>query len=403
MGNSETVGRARTVELARPRWLVMGGMAIVLAGGALAWRAWQERQPAPLPQSAAETLQIQTVSALGRIEPQGEIVELSAPTALQESRIVELLVEEGDRVIAGQVVAVLDGRARLEAQLRRAEEDVRVARAELARVLAGAQSGELNAQKAEIARLEAQFQGNMATQRAAIARLEAEVENARLEAERHEFLHGRGAISASERDARATVFTTAQRQLQEAEAELDRVRTTTQRQIEQARATFDRVAEVRPVDIEVARATVEATRATALEAQVALAETEVRSPLTGQVLKIHTRPGETIGEEGIATLGRTQQMIAIADVYQSDIGKIRLGQPATVESPALDAPLQGTVERISRQVERQQVVNADPAANIDARVVEVSVKLDSVSSGKVANLTNLQVTTIIQVDTQESR
>ncbi|MDY7012717.1 MAG: HlyD family secretion protein, partial [Cyanobacteriota bacterium] len=114
--------------------------------------------------------------------------------------------------------------------------------------------------------------------------------------------------------------------------------------------------------------------------------------------KIHTRPGEKITDEGIATLGQTQQMMAIAEVYQNDIAKIQVGQPATITSPVLPDELQGTVERIGLQVEQQQVVNEDPTANIDAKVVEAHIRLDPTSSEKVAGLTNLQIAVEIQTE-----
>jgi HlyD family secretion protein len=43
------------------------------------------------------------------------------------------------------------------------------------------------------------------------------------------------------------------------------------------------------------------------------------------------------------------------------------------------------------------VINTDPTANIDARIVEVRVQLDPESSQKVMNLTNLQVDVSIQL------
>lgn len=49
------------------------------------------------------------------------------------------------------------------------------------------------------------------------------------------------------------------------------------------------------------------------------------------------------------------------------------------------------------KIERQQVVNTDPTANIDAKVVEVKVKLDKESSQRVAGLTNLLVNVQIEI------
>ncbi|MEO1182191.1 MAG: HlyD family secretion protein, partial [Cyanobacteria bacterium J06636_28] len=74
------------------------------------------------------------------------------------------------------------------------------------------------------------------------------------------------------------------------------------------------------------------------------------------------------------------------------------GQPVTVTTPVLDIELQGTVQRIGLQVEAQEVINEDPAANIDAKVIEVHIQLDDAARKTVAGLTNLQVTTTIQID-----
>jgi HlyD family secretion protein len=105
-----------------------------------------------------------------------------------------------------------------------------------------------------------------------------------------------------------------------------------------------------------------------------------------------TRPGEVISsDEGIARIGQTSQMYAVAEVYESDIGKVKLGQKASVTSSAIVSKLTGTLDSIGLEVERQEVVNTDPTANIDAKVVEVKVKLDRESSKQVAGLTNLLV------------
>lgn len=105
-----------------------------------------------------------------------------------------------------------------------------------------------------------------------------------------------------------------------------------------------------------------------------------------------TRPGEVISsDEGIVRIGQTSQMYAVAEVYQSDIGKVKLGQKVGVTSGALAKKLTGTVDSIGLEVERQEVVNTDPTANIDAKVVEVKIKLDPESSEQVAGLTNLLV------------
>jgi HlyD family secretion protein len=104
-----------------------------------------------------------------------------------------------------------------------------------------------------------------------------------------------------------------------------------------------------------------------------------------------------VSNEGIVEIGRTQQMYAIAEVYQSDIQKIQPGKTAKITSEALPEILTGTVERIDRKVQQQSVINADPSENIDARVVEVHVRLDESSSQTAAKFTNLQVQVEVQL------
>jgi len=90
-------------------------------------------------------------------------------------------------------------------------------------------------------------------------------------------------------------------------------------------------------------------------------------------------------------------MVAVAEVYQSDVSKVRPGQQVRVTSDSIPGELQGTVERVGSQVRRQEIVNTDPSTNIDSRVVEVHVALNDSSSQKAAKFTNLQVKVEIEL------
>jgi HlyD family secretion protein len=336
------------------------------------------------------------IVALGRVEPVTEVIQVTAPVELQNDRVAQVLVQRGDRVEAGQVLAILNSHTRLQEARLEAQEAVRVAQAELAQVQAGAKSGEIVAQQAEIARLQADLQGERSTQAATIARWQAEVNTARAEYDRHQSLYQEGAISASELDSKRLAWETSQAQLQEAIASQNRTMNSLQQQIQQAQATLDQVAEVRPVDVQLAQAKVEQAIATAQRVETELEQAYIRAPIAGRVLELHVQPGEAIGEDGIADLGQTEQMQVIAEVYQTDIGKIRAGQAATVTSESLTGALQGTVEQIGLQVNRQRVFSNEPGENLDRRVVDVRIRLDSDASQQVANLTNLQVQVAIQ-------
>jgi HlyD family secretion protein len=86
-------------------------------------------------------------------------------------------------------------------------------------------------------------------------------------------------------------------------------------------------------------------------------------------------------------------MYAIAEVYETDISRVKVGQGATISSRAIGRPLGGTVERIRQQVRKQDQFGTDPAARKDARIVEVEVRLDD--SAPAAALSNLQVEVLI--------
>ena len=134
--------------------------------------------------------------------------------------------------------------------------------------------------------------------------------------------------------------------------------------------------------VRAAQAALDAARA---ELELAL----VRAPIAGRVLEVHARAGERVGPDGVIELGRTDEMFAVAEVYETDIGRVREGQRATISSPALGKPLEGAVDRVGLKIGRLDAVGADPVSKTDARVVEVQIRLDDPAA--VANLTNLQV------------
>jgi HlyD family secretion protein len=194
-------------------------------------------------------------------------------------------------------------------------------------------------------------------QKASIAGLEAQLENARIEDRRSVTLSRQGILADTDRDAARTKRQVAEANLEEARAQL------------------------RAVQADLVTA----------EAQVELAT--VRSPRNGVVLKIHAHAAERVGPEGILELGTTDQMYAIAEVYETDVTRVRPGQRARIHSPALPQDLTGTVERLGLKVGRLTNLGTDPTLKSDARVVDVEIRLDD--SVAAAALTNLEVDVLI--------
>lgn len=367
------------------------GIAVILtAFGAI---ALYQFRPKTVAVAISDAPAIQAITALGRLEPKGEVIQLAANPP--GSRIAELRVKLGDRVRKGQIIAVLDTHDRALAALTQAQKRVGIAQAKLAQVQAGAKRGEISAQQATIDRTEVQLREDVAAKDAAIAKLEAEVKNAELEFQRYEFLEKQGAISTSLKDGKRLTLDVSRQQLAEAKANRRQAAETIAKQVKEAEATLDRIAEVRPVDIEAAQAEVQSAIAAVQQAQAELDLTLVRAPRDGQILKVHTWEGELIdSKNGIVSIGQTDVMYAVAEVYETDLPKIRVGQAATMTSVSggkLARSLKGKVDEIGLEVAKKDVLNTDPAASIDARVVEVKVRLDPEDSQSVAGLTNMKL------------
>ena len=382
----------------------------------------------------------ETVTALGKIVPKDKVINLSASSDLLTVRVAQILVREGDKVQRGQVIAILDSIEQLKAALEQAKQKVAVAEARLLQVQAGgAKKGEIAAKEAQIENLKAQFAGEISTQQAKIARLKAELlgqsdaqqaENTRLKAEwehakaecdRYETLFQNGAVSASIRDSKCLEKESARRQLEEAEANKSRIAQTLQEQIKEAESTLEQILstfpkkiseakanlnqimEVRPVDVQVFQAELKQAKSAVVEAETNLKSASIRAPFDGQILKIHTFPGERIGTEGIADLAQTQQMYVVAQVYETEINKIRIGQTATISSGALKNKLKGTVEKIGLEVGKKDVFNSDPTLAVDARVVEVKIRLNSADDEQAASLINLEVEVAIDTHSAEDK
>jgi RND family efflux transporter MFP subunit len=174
-----------------------------------------------------------------------------------------------------------------------------------------------------------------------------------------------------------------------AKAQKDAVENERQRNLQLQKKKMISAAEMESLELRVTIADAELA-----QAQAELERTRVKSPIDGRVIAIHTREGERVGLSGIVELGRTQEMFVVAEVYETDIGRVKIGQQATAFSPALTQPLTGKVERIGLKVGKMEALATDPVSRADARVVEVEIRL--VDSSRAADLTNLQVEVVLE-------
>jgi len=294
------------------------------------------------------------VACLGRIEPDEGVIVLAARSLTgQPSIVARVLVAEGDAVRSGQIVAILNSQPQLEAALREAASHVGLAKARLAQVESGAHPGDVLAEEAEI------------------GRLESERANAEAEFRRFASLYEGGVASITDTDLRRT-----------------RLETATQLVLA-AKARLRSLTEVRTTDVDAARAAVAAAVAAEQRARAELEPASVRAPADGTVLKVHARAGEEVGVEGILELGRTDRMYVIAEVPESDVARVKRGDVVTIMGDALQESMQGAVEQIGARVMQSRILNTDPASFVDARIVEVKIRLHD--SGRAAGLIHARV------------
>lgn len=120
-------------------------------------------------------------------------------------------------------------------------------------------------------------------------------------------------------------------------------------------------------------------------------------PGSWRVIKVWGQRGEpTAPQQPILQLAAAGPIIAVAEVYETDIRRMRDWKKtgeivATIRSRALPQVFEGTVTTIPDVITRNTVMDIDPAADVDRRVFEVQVLLDGKSSELAAGFLNLQV------------
>ncbi|NKE43249.1 HlyD family efflux transporter periplasmic adaptor subunit [Roseomonas frigidaquae] len=343
--------------MTRTRMLAGGLLLLVLAAGAW-WMLGSAAEPASAPATAATGPA--GVGALGRVEPASRIRRLAPAGGVEGTRIARLLVAEGDAVRAGQVVAEFHDAALKDAALAQAEAQLAQSAARLARTRAAGRASEVAAQRARVE---------------ALRNAEA---SARREAERAERLQRSGA--GAEATAERTRFSANQARAERAEAE----------------AALDTLLSPRPEDLALAEAEYTAAEAAVARARAEAAMARLRAPIDGTVLRVLTRAGEAVGSDGVLEMADLTAMDVVAEVFETDLPRLRQGAPAEVVVPGEPQRFAATVREIGWQVRRTTQAGTDPVAAVDARTVEVRLTLAAEGVATLARRSNMQVQVAIR-------
>lgn len=339
----------------------------------------------------------QFVTALGRLQPKMGIVKVSSSNSFANDRVAKLLVKRGDSVEINQIIAILGSHNRLQKIFEEAKRRTIVAQAKLNKVKAGAKKETIDVKKNEISSIKSDWSKKAKIQKIRSVKLRAQLDNAQIEFKRNQKLYDEGVITASELDAEELALRTAVENFNESEASLKRIEDNFRSQLQTAQSEYDEIVAIDPRDIEVATSELALANASFERAKAELNEAIVRTPIAGKVSEIYTYHGEKIDADGIVHLIQNESMEVVAEIYQSDIYKIKNGQEAIITSEAFKGKLKGFVYLIGMQVNQQRVFNDQLGENLDRRVIDVRISLAKDNAIDVSNLANLQVEVKIKV------
>jgi HlyD family secretion protein len=283
------------------------------------------------------------IAGPGRVEPVSEDIAIGSELS---GKLRSVLVEEGDQIRKGQVLAVLENDD-YRAEVLAAQADVSAKEATLRKVVNGARSQE---------RSEAL---------SSVREAEAVMNNALSEKERREKLFAAGVISREEMERSTREYNVAKAQYQEA--------------VERHSLVDDHA---REEDVALAQADLLLTRARLADAQAKYEKTLIKSPIDGTVLRKHHRNGESVSNSStvpdpILTVGDKDVLRVRVDVDETDVNKVRVGQKAYATADAYgDRKFWGHVVRVGEQLGPKNVRTDEPTERVDRKILETLVELD---------------------------
>jgi HlyD family secretion protein len=338
----------------RRRPLVIVALLLVLGAGAFA--AWRFA----LARSAVAP---GVIAVSGRIEGDD-----SAVAAKTTGRIRQLTVREGDRVQAGQVIAVLDDeqvRAREQqaaAAVRQAEARVRLAQHQITVLNEQVRQGEysIDQARADAQGRVSEAEGRLAAAEAQLAQAEATYAQARWDRDAAARLFQRELVAEQEvrraqmsEEAQAAVVAANRKQVEAARGTL----TAAKANLVNPAIRSSQVAAIQgqilqaQADIAAAQADAERARAQLEEARANRQDLQVLAPFAGTVATRTAEPGEVVmAGTPVITLVNLSEVYLRAFVPEGQIGRVSVGQPARVYlDSAPGTPIEASVSRVDPQ------------------------------------------------------
>lgn len=285
-------------------------------------------------------LRLAYVAAEGKVEAMPGY-DVDVGTSELNGRIAKIFVKEGDMVVKSQTVAELVNED-LQALVTQGERELAVAQARLADLKAGARPE-------EIKQAEARLKGDR-----------ARLVEARNQLQRNRDLHRKHMISQATLDSAEAAFKAAQAAVSESR---------------QHKILLEKGP--KPQTVQVYRDQVQQAEATLDYYRKRLDKTIIRSPIDGTVLKRYLDEGEGVTPEiPILAIANLNKIWINAEVDETDIGRVHLGQKAQVTSSAYPGQtFTGRVQKIANYAGVRNIRPSNPAVNLGLKVVQVKIRL----------------------------
>jgi HlyD family secretion protein len=344
-----------------------------------------------------ETL-VDTVNATGRIEPKAEVDMQFEIGGVVE----EVLVERGQRVAAGTILARLDT-GDLSWEIQRAKIDLAQQEAELENLFEPVLAEKIASAEAEMesARLklsellDGPDPDEVAMAEAELSLKQIAVKKAQQAYDEVSYRGDVGSLPQADQLQQATL------EYEKAQADYNlKTKEPTPAEIASARASLanaeanlaELLKEPTAAEIMIKQAAIDKARLSLAEKEAALEEAVLVAPTEGTVLEVNIEPGERVlseAETPVMVIANTSAYLLKVEVDEIDIARIARGQPATIVLDALsDRELQGEVADVS----------PSPAQGDDSSGIvmyEVTLSIDPVE-GKTNLLPGMTATAAVE-------
>jgi HlyD family secretion protein len=337
-----------------------------LGGGILVQRQLRQQTAQRLERL---TVPVQVTDLAQRLRVSGQVQPIRQVNVSprESGRLAELLVDQGDEVVAGQVLARMDY-GDLASGIRQAQARIQELQARLEELQAGERPQVIAAAQARVDAARSQ------------------VRLAERELERIQTLVQQGVVARSELDQRLARLEQAQADWQAAQQELERLRSGS-----------------RPETLQQIQAQIAQAEAELAQRQSRLAEAEIRAPFSGVVVQRFAEVGSFVTPTTAAsdaTAASSSSILALAqgievraEVPEAQIAQVRVGQPVEIRSLAYpDRVVQGRVKRIApatvvvREVTVFRVM-IEPEAGADFLRTGMNVSVDFIGERQPQALT----------------